>query len=231
MNKHICVLICFKNLEHIIKCYESFYNSDIDFFIIENYSNNSEKIKEYFIDKNIIGYLQFEDNISHKAVSTFITDYENLLNKYEYITFSDSDLTVENSKETFNEIIKNLNLENVMVSCVDLTMVNLPNVPGSQSWIPSPLNVTDEYIEGASGVHMMTIKQENFELIKNIKFLDSVLKKKVYRNKKKWVKTLKNKAYHLTWDLYFEGSDYYKFKLSNPDIWNHENTCDYKIIK
>jgi hypothetical protein len=225
------VLICFKNLEHIIKCYESFYNSDIDFFIIENYSNNSEKIKEYFIDKNIIGYLQFEDNISHKAVSTFITDYENLLNKYEYITFSDSDLTVENSKETFNEIIKNLNLENVMVSCVDLTMVNLPNVPGSQSWIPSPLNVTDEYIEGASGVHMMTIKQENFELIKNIKFLDSVLKKKVYRNKKKWVKTLKNKAYHLTWDLYFEGSDYYKFKLSNPDIWNHENTCDYKIIK
>ena len=231
MNKHICVLICFKNLEHIIKCYESFYNSDIDFFIIENYSNNSEKIKEYFIDKNIIGYLQFEDNISHKAVSTFITDYENLLNKYEYITFSDSDLTVENSKETFNEIIKNLNLENVMVSCVDLTMVNLPNVPGSQSWIPSPLNVTDEYIEGASGVHMMTIKQENFELIKNIKFLDSVLKNKVYRNKKKWVKTLKNKAYHLTWDLYFEGSDYYKFKLSNPDIWNHENTCDYKIIK
>jgi len=231
MNKHICVLICFKNLEHIIKCYESFYNSDIDFFIIENYSNNSEKIKEYFIDKNIIGYLQFEDNISHKAVSTFITDYENLLNKYEYITFSDSDLTVENSKETFNEIIKNLNLENVMVSCVDITMVNLPNVPGSQSWIPSPLNVTDEYIEGASGVHMMTIKQENFELIKNIKFLDSVLKNKVYRNKKKWVKTLKNKAYHLTWDLYFEGSDYYKFKLSNPDIWNHENTCDYKIIK
>jgi hypothetical protein len=231
MNKHICILICFKNLEHIIKCYESLYNNDIDFFIIENYSDNSEKIEEYFLGKNIIGYLQFEKNISNNAVSKFITDYESLLRKYDYVTFSDCDLTVEDSKETFNEIIKNLSFEDVMISCVDLTMINLPNVPGSDSWVPSPINVTSEYIEGLSGVHMLTIKNESLDLIKNIKFLDSVLKNKVYGSKKKWVKTLKNKAYHLTWDLYFEGSDYYNFKLTNTDIWNHENICNYKIIK
>ena len=88
MNKHICILICFNNLEHIKQCYESLYNKNIDFFIIENYSDNSEKIKEFFIDKNIIGYIQFEKNISHKAVSTFITDYENILNLIVEIKFS-----------------------------------------------------------------------------------------------------------------------------------------------
>ena len=161
MNKHICILICFNNLEHIKQCYESLYNKNIDFFIIENYSDNSEKIKEFFIDKNIIGYIQFEKNISHKAVSTFITDYENILNKYDYITFSDCDLTVENSEKTFQEIIKNLEFSNVIISCVDLTMTNLPKIPGSSSWVPAPLNITDDYIEGASGVHLMTLKNEN----------------------------------------------------------------------
>jgi hypothetical protein len=231
MNKHICILICFNNLEHIKQCYESLYNKNIDFFIIENYSDNSEKIKEFFIDKNIIGYIQFEKNISHKAVSTFITDYENILNKYDYITFSDCDLTVENSEKTFQEIIKNLEFSNVIISCVDLTMTNLPKIPGSSSWVPAPLNITDDYIEGASGVHLMTLKNENLWLVKNTTFLDSNIRTSVYSKKKKWVKTIKNKAYHLTWDLYFEGSDYYKYKLTNTDIWNHNNVCDYKIIK
>ena len=110
-------------------------------------------------------------------------------------------------------------------------MTNLPIIPGSSSWVPAPLNITDDYIEGASGVHLMTLKNENLWLVKNTTFLDSNIRTSVYSKKKKWVKTIKNKAYHLTWDLYFEGSDYYKYKLTNTDIWNHNNVCDYKIIK
>lgn len=231
MNRHICILICFNNVEHIKKCYESLYSESIDFFIVENYSSNSEKIKEFFIDKNIIGYIQFEKNITHKAVSIFISNYVNILDQYEYITFSDCDLIVDNSEQTFEEIIKNLEFKDVIISCVDIKMSNLPKVPNSNNWIPKPLNVTNEYIEGACGTHLMTFKRENIWLIKNTKFLDSIIRDRVYNNNKKWVKTLKNKAYHLTWDLYFDGSDYYDYKLNNSDIWNHDNFCDYKTIK
>jgi len=76
----------------------------------------------------------------------------------------------------------------------------------------------------------MTIKRENLWVIKDKTFLDSNLRNSVQKTKKKWVKTLKNKAYHLTWDVYFEGSDYYKFKLDNTNIWSHNNICDYEVI-
>jgi hypothetical protein len=230
MNKHICILICYKNFEHIKKCFESLYNDEIDFFIVENYSENSDKIKDLFFKKNVVGYIQFEKNITNNALSIFVKDYENILNKYEYVTFSDCDLIIENNKDTFNEIIKNLNLKNVLVSCVDLKMDNLPNVSGSKSWIPPALSITDEYIEGASGVHLMTLKGENLWLVKNTNFLDSTIRSKVHSENKKWVKTLINKAYHLTWDLYFDGSDYYDYKKSSSNLWSHNNTCDYKII-
>ena len=230
MDKHICILVCFNNLDHIKKSYKSLYNENIDFFIVENYSDNSEKIKDFFKEKNLVGYIQFEKNISHNAVTTFVNDYTSLLEQYDYITISDCDLTVEDSKEMFQEIIKNLDFNDVVVSCSDLTMINLPNVLGSKSWVPPPIVITKDYIEGTSGVHLMTIKRENLWVIKDKTFLDSNLRNSVQSVKKKWVKTLKNKAYHLTWDIYFEGSDYYKFKLDNPNIWSHNNICNYEVI-
>ena len=230
MHKHICVLVCFNNFDHITKSYESLYDKNIDYFIIENYSDNSDKIKDFFKEKNLVGYIQFERNISHNAVSTFVNDYVSLLEQYDYITISDCDLTVEDSKEMFQEIIKNLDFKDVIVSCSDLTMINLPNVLGSESWVPPPIVITKDYIEGDSGVHLMTIKRENLWVIKDKTFLDSNLRNSVQSTKKKWVKTLKNKAYHLTWDVYFEGSDYYKFKLDNINIWGHNNFCNYEVI-
>jgi hypothetical protein len=48
---------------------------------------------------------------------------------------------------------------------------------------------------------------------------------------KLWVKTKEAKAKHLTWDLYKDEEEYYKFKINNPGIWNHGEYCDYlKII-
>jgi hypothetical protein len=222
--------VCFNNFDHITKSYESLYDKNIDYFIIENYSDNSDKIKDFFKEKNLVGYIQFERNISHNAVSTFVNDYVSLLEQYDYITISDCDLTVEDSKEMFQEIIKNLDFKDVIVSCSDLTMINLPNVLGSESWVPPPIVITKDYIEGDSGVHLMTIKRENLWVIKDKTFLDSNLRNSVQSTKKKWVKTLKNKAYHLTWDVYFEGSDYYKFKLDNINIWGHNNFCNYEVI-
>jgi len=231
MNKHICILICYNNLDHIKICYESLQKQNVDFFIIENYSDNSLKIKEYFEKQNIIGYIQFKENISFKAIEIFLRDYSELLKKYEYITISDCDLKIDNSDDVFNEIIKNVELPDVGISCVDLSMINLPKIKGSEKWIPKPKSITDDYIECVTGGHLMTLKRDNLNIFYDSnKFIDGVLHKTCSNLGKKWVKTLVNKALHLTWDLYVEGNQYYEYKKKNTDIWNHQRTCDYEKV-
>ena len=66
--KHICIFFIYNNLEHIIKSFESIQDPNVDYFIIENKSDNSSKIQEYFFTKNLKGYIQFEENISNNAM-------------------------------------------------------------------------------------------------------------------------------------------------------------------
>jgi hypothetical protein len=231
--KHLCILFCYNNYEHIVKCYESLYCTNIDFFILENKSINSDKIENFFKNKNLKGYIQFNKNISNNAIPIFFTDYKQLVEQYDYITFTDCDLEVESSKKTFAEILKNLNLPNVAISCVDLSLDNLPtNIPGVENWIPSIFLETDEYIICPTGGHLMTIKKENLSLFTETNpILDGNILKKVKNSGMLWVKTKEAKAKHLTWDLYKDEEEYYKFKINNPGIWNHGEYCDYlKII-
>lgn len=233
MKKHICILFCFNNVDHIIQCYESLQNNNTDFFVIENKSDYSDQISTYFKKQPLVGYIQFKTNITNNAIPIFLTDFKDLLERYDYITITDCDLYVENSTNTFNEIFKNLDLPGVGISCVDLSMVNFPeHVPGSNEWFPSPVNITDEYIECATGVHLMTTKRELLEIFYNtVPFIDCNLVETVYHMNYKWVKTIQSKAIHLTWDLYTDTNWYYNFKIKNKNIWNHSNQCDYiKLI-
>ena len=230
MNKHICILFCYNNVDHIRRCFESLKSNSIDFFIIENPSTNSIEIQKYFQNLDLTGYIQFDTNITFKAVEQFITDYYDLLHEYDYITISDCDLQVTNSNETFNELIKNLNLPGVGVSCIDLSLINFPSdVPGSSEWFPAPLSETDDYIECATGVHLCTIKKENLHLFQGT-FIDQHIRERTYAANLKWVKSKKNKAIHLTWDLYVPGNEYFEYKINNNTIWNHSNTSKYKVI-
>jgi hypothetical protein len=188
------------------------------------------KLKIFFETKKILSHIRFDENITNDAVNIFIKDYSEVLNKYDYITFSDCDLIIDNSDQTFREIKKNLEFNDIVVSCVDLNMSNLPKVTGSENWIPNPINITDDYIECDTGIHLMTIKRKDFWIIENVNFLDSTLISNVKKNKKKWVKTLINKAYHLTWDLYYDGNEYFEYKKNN-NIWNNKKNSNYKILK
>lgn len=234
MNKHICILCCYENFEHIKLCYKSLYLDEIDFFIIENYSSASSKIEKFFrICKNIKGYIQFYENISYRAIEIFFKDFFELYSKYDFITITDCDLTVSNAQDAWSEIKNNLEFENIGVSCIDLSMENFPShIPHSNSWIPNPLNITEHYIECRTGVHLLTIKSKNIDILKTIPFIDSNIFATVYNMNLKWIKTKNNKAIHLTWDLYKPDNKYYQFKQKNiHKLWNHEKISNYKKIK
>lgn len=202
--KHACILFCYNNYDHIVRCFKNLENPNIDFFVLENKSKNSDKIESFFKSQNIKGYVQFERNISNNAIPIYFRDFKYLFNDYDYITFTDCDLEVNNSNDTFSEIIKNLNIEGVGMSCVDLSMENFPYfIPGSDKWIPNPIKTTEEYIVCPTGGHLMTLKKYNFDVFFNADpFIDVALRKHINSKNLLWVKTKVNKAVHLTWDLY-----------------------------
>jgi hypothetical protein len=230
--KHACILFCYNNYEHIIRSYESLKTPNIDFYILENKSKYSDKIESYFKLQDIKGYVQFDNNISNNSIPIYFRDYRYLFTDYDYLTFTDCDLEVEDSFTTFTEIIKNLNIGGVGMSCVDLSMENFPHhIPGSGGWIPRPRNITDEYIECPTGGHLMTLKKENFDVFFNTDpFIDGILLSVITSRNLLWVKTKISKANHLTWDLYKEDEEYYQFKKNNMHIWNHSETSNYTQI-
>ncbi len=227
-NNHACIVICYLNIEHIKKCFDSIYTPNIDYYIIENKSVNSDEITEYFKSKPVKRYIQFNENISNSAPHIFFNDYKHELTGYDYITFTDGDLYISDIVGTFNEIIKNLKFKEVGMSCVDLDMSNYPhNIDKNKTWIPKPSKITDEYIVCPTGGHLMTLKQELAHIFYNQSpFVDSGLFKSITKHKLIWVKTKIHKAIHLTWDLYKVDNDYYKYKCQK-NIWNHGKTSKY----
>jgi hypothetical protein len=231
MNKHICVFICYNNFEHIVECFESVKNLPLDFFIIENFSENSNKIESYFKQQKLIGHIRFEKNITNNSVDIIKKDYEDLFESYEYITFSDCDLLVTNSNQLLDEIYLILDYDDVGVCATSLCMDNLPNVQGSKDWIPRPISIHEDYINTNTGVHFITIKQKNYKIIKNTKFLDSLMCSEIRSRDLKWVATKKNNVKHLTWDLYHVDDEYYGFKLKRGfDLWSHNEVSNYVVL-
>lgn len=232
MKEHLCILWCFNNYEHIARCFESIQMSAIDYFIIENRSPNSPQIEAFFIKQRLKGYIQFEQNIGDNAVKIFLKDYVALLKQYAYITFTDGDLYLSNIAHTFAEIGGILERKEVGVCTVDLDLSNFPHHLAKPSdWLPQPTFTSDIYVECLTGAHLMTLKQENLDIMLNSpKAIDNGFRMACASKRLKWVKTKVSKAYHLTWDYYKPGNEYYNFRKNNPKIFDHNNFCNYKII-
>lgn len=236
--KHICIFLAFNNFEHIKLSFESMYLDNIDFFVIENPSENSEKIKEFFLTKKLKGYIQFEKNIAANAVNIFIRDFYSLLEQYDIITITDGDLYLADARDCFKEIIDNLNYPNVIISSANLFKENYYNLKnpiiGIDNYIKkykdSQIESKPTYANTAN--NLITLKKENLSILKNIYYLDSNISRKVNSLNKKWASTTKNIVYHLTWDLYSQNTEYYKWKLKVfPYIWKIVEESKYiKII-
>jgi hypothetical protein len=229
--KILCVFLAFKNVNIIKRSFDSLSNNNlnIDFFIIENPSKNSALIEEYFNTKNVCQYIRFENNTWGSTFGIVFKKFYDFFQNYDYITFTDGDLVFDNTNNLYEEIINNLNKPNVAVCASDLKLSNLPNIPGSKKWVPTG-PVENGYISKKTGLHMVTIKKSNLNLFKGIRFVDNSLYQHIIKHKLKWVATLNNKGYHLTWDLYKPGNEYLQFKRSPSGKPKKINDCKFKII-
>lgn len=233
MNNHLCILWCYNNYEHIVKCFESVQIDTMDYFIVENRSHKSLDLQKYFAKKRLAGHIRFKENIADNAVKIFLKDYHRLLCQYEYITFSDGDLFVDNAQSAFAEVLKILEHKEVGVCAMDLKMDNFPHdIAKPSDWIPGPIGETEDYIVCATGAHMMTLKAENLSILTGAKkAIDGCFREMCANAGLLWVKTKQNKAYHLTWDYYHPGNPYYNFRLNNPKIFTITKTCRYIRLK
>ncbi len=162
----------------------------------------------------------------------------------EYIMLTDGDLISENKnidwlQEEIN-ILENHN--DVFCVSIELSLNNLPtkHFPESINWVPRPREHKD-YYEGFTGIHYCLFRKKeffnltNYTINNDLNYIDGEFHNycKNILNKK-WARTKKAKAIHLTWDNYSNPDDeYFQFKNSKTleEHWNHSKYCDYKIYK
>lgn len=249
MNKHILIFLAFNNVEHIKKSFESMYCDDIDYFIIENKSNYSEEIKNFFLEQkkekeNIIEYIQFEKNIAANAVNITIRDFIDLFKKYEYFTYTDGDYYIYDIKSTFREILMGFNHSECVISSVDLYPFSnwrqhSKRILGTEYYIEymkKRESLQPNSIVGIGVPSLMTLQVKNLNIIENIYFLDGNIRNRLSELRKSWCITTKNLSYHLTDECCydeFRGDEYMTWKRNYGNaIWHVNEVANYvEIIK
>jgi hypothetical protein len=237
MKNHIIVFLAYKNFD-IVRCsFKSIENANADFFIIENQSENSDKIQQYFSTKNIVGHIRFNENIANSAYTEFIKHYIELLRAYKYITFTDGDLFVYDTTTLFMEIFKAFDNPECVISSADLWMGNdyRKKERLNIDYYISYMNVNPRVfgsIEGNTGGFFLTIQNKDLDFLCNNPFLDSDINRRVVESNRKWFKTNRNVVYHLTWDLYVDGNEYYEWKKEVAEsIWFENKFSTFTVIK
>jgi hypothetical protein len=238
MKKHLIVFLAYQHLDIVKRSFESIKNVDADIFIVENKSENSTLIADYFKDHNHIGYIQFHENVANSSMNIFINDFWDFINQYEYVTFTDGDLFVYDVKAMFEEIFDAFKYPDVLISSADLWQGN--NYQNSErlgigSFIQEMSSNEIEFgsIKGHTGNFFITLKNKDLGILKQNKlYLDSFIAETVNQLNRAWYKVNKNKVYHLTWDLYYHGNPYFEFKKQVYDkIWFKAYYSKYDIIK
>lgn len=227
-----CYVVVFDELSVIKPSIEFLvkYNDRIEIVVIENTSGNTPNISAYINKLGKEGkldrYYRFHNNIAGRAFDEVLSEEKKLINRSPYVILTDGDLSSDDTNWLDEEISVLKNNSDVFVCATDLDLSNLPteNFPIAQEWVPEPSLITSDYLEGVTGIHLLSFrgkelcdfldwKQNN----STDRFHDSLLHNYCYSVLgKKWARTKNAKAYHHTWDLYKDLSHpYTKFKTSD----------------
>lgn len=247
----LCYVIIFDQFEIIKKSLDFLaqYADRLDLVIIENPSTHTPEIKKlvdgYGHQGLVKRYYLFDQNITGMAYDIVITKELPLISKSRYVMITDGDLTCDDQNWLDEEIAILAQHTDVFACGVSLDMSNLPlkNFPEAKSWIPPDAQEFDDYYEPVTGTggHLLLMhgkgmagfmrwKDEN-----NVHFLDSNMHRYCREVlNKKWARTKRAQAYHLTWDLYQDKNHAYtKFKTSKSfdDMWRHKQATSFKLIE
>lgn len=233
--RHLIIVIIYDQLDIIKKSFDSIFDYDADFCVIENPSDNSHDIEKYVLTKNPKKYIRYVQNVSNNAVTQFNREHSEFIKQYDYITYTDGDLFVYNPKELFDEIFDALEKDDCIISSANLWLGNQYMTDCTDTKRQRYLDTNERqnindfimYMDNnpigfgskklVNGNFFITVKNKNIDFIINEVFLDSIYQKKFPAN---WYSTSKNLVYHLTWDLYVDGNPYYEFKkVVYPRIW------------
>ena len=236
----------YQSLEFLTKL-----SSLLDIYVIENPSSQTkEYIRPYILrlKENLLikKYILFDKNISNNAVEVYLKSNEIRLDEYDYVIVTDGDLVCEKNNHGFNnwlvEEIKIIKNPEIFSCSIQLDLANLPvtSFPESINWIPDPISVQHDYIEGLSGLHFSIFRTSSFlgffDFLQknNMRFLDSHIHWYSYEYLHlKLARTKLSTAKHLTWDLYQDlNHPYTQLKLSKKlsEHWNHSDFCSYSTL-
>jgi len=220
------------------------YTEEIEIYIVENKSINTEKIIQPYIS-NLVNsgqvkkYFLFETNITNNAMEMVLESPEINLNNSEYVLLTDADL-VPNNKDWLQEEISILRNNTEVFCCgINLDLSNLPVdvVPKAVNWYPPAKATYDDYIEGVTGHHFVLMRTGELKSFldymhkSHLKYRDSEMHRYCYHVlNKKWARTKQTQARHLKWDVVkVSAHPYLQRKQLVKDIWNHNFYCSYEV--
>lgn len=245
-----CFIVVFFDFETVKKSLDFItkYSDRLDITIIENHSDYTKShIKPYILDLikegKVNNYYLFDENIGANAGETVIKINAANIKMHPYFIISDGDLVIDD-ENWLNEQIEIIeNNPEVFATGVELDLSNLPvaAAPDAVHWVPKALDLPNKtYKEGPTGGWFLLSRSDDFlNIIRTMhqtgeKLVDSNLFKYCYSQlNKKWARTKKCIAKHLTWDLYATPDHpYNKWKLSQPliDLWHHDRYCGFTLI-
>ncbi len=221
------------------------FSNQLDIVVVENPSSNSSKIKKA-VDKygaagKIKRHYLFEENIAANAFSVVLEKERGIIKDYKYVVLTDGDLTSKDTgwlKEELNVLKHN---PSVFVCGISLDQFNLPTeaFPEAKNWIPPDISEQNDYFEARTGLHLLIFSRPDLlgflDWFKTKKhpFVDSTLHYYCYDVlQRKWSRTKKAKAHHLTWDLYSDRSNAYtklKTGKSHEETWLHLKRAGFSI--
>lgn len=241
MKKIPLLFLAYFDYDVIKKSLESFYEFSefIEIIVIENKSVNSAEIRSFLRNelscKKIHSCYFFQRNLSNNSLEIIISrELKNLLIN-EYFFISDGDLILE-EKKSIIEIKKIMDKHQDVFACgISLDKINLPinNFPEAMKWIPDDISEEDDFFEARTGAHLLMLRSADFfkywkfRELENESFTDSSMANYCYRIiGKKWARTKKSKALHLTWDSYNNINHPYtieKLKKTFSQTWSHKD--------
>jgi hypothetical protein len=248
MDKIPCVVLVYFDFESIRITLDALavHAGALDLIVVENPSPSTAALIRPYVDGllangTVASYYLFERNISNNAYQIVLDRLHDRIRRSPHVIVTDGDLLVHDPSWLGEEIGVLDRHPDVFACGVSLDMDNLPLATFSDAggWVPPIVADHGDYLEGVTGMQLVAFRGEelagflDYRAATGLHFLDSDLHVYAYGTlTKRWARTKRATARHLTWDRYADLSHPYttaKLARSFEQIWRHSDRCPYSL--